>query len=336
MKQFHVYGIGNALVDIDFEVSQKTLERLNIDKGLMTLIDETTHHRLLEELDGIKHVKAGGGSAANTLFTLQQLGAKTFYSCKVGHDEAGDFFYRDLILHGIQTNLHEGLRTGVTGKCIVLVTPDADRTMNTYLGTTAEFSKAQLSEDALKNAEYLYIEGYLVASPSACEAAIVAREMADKYQVRTSISLSDPNMVSYFKDGLCTIIGRQVDILFCNEQEALLFTETQNIAEAKKALKKYARSFVITQGGQGATIFNGQDYSQIPAYPVAVVDTVGAGDVFAGAFLYGITHGRSYDEAGRYASYAASKVVSKFGPRLNQQEIADVQTYVKQMENATS
>src|SRR5579871_6801850 len=171
MKQYHVYGIGNALVDIDFEVSTKTLERLNIDKGVMTLIDESTHHRLLEELDGVKHLKACGGSAGNTLYTLQQLGGKSFYSCKVGNDEAGDFFYHDLVLHGIHTNLHEDHREGITGKCIVLVTPDADRTMNTFLGATSNFSKSQLSETALKNAEYLYIEGYLVASPSACEAA---------------------------------------------------------------------------------------------------------------------------------------------------------------------
>src|SRR5438046_2554158 len=131
MKQFHVYGIGNALVDIDFEVSEDTLNRLKIEKGVMTLIDEETHHGLLEQLDGIKHLRACGGSAANTLFTMQQLGAKTFYSCKVGQDEAGDFFYRDLILQGVHTNLHECPREGVTGKCIVLVTPDADRTMNT-------------------------------------------------------------------------------------------------------------------------------------------------------------------------------------------------------------
>lgn len=329
MKQFHVYGIGNALVDIDFEVSPQTLERLNIDKGLMTLIDEARHHQLLEELDGIKHVRAGGGSAANTLFTLQQMGAKTFYSCKVGHDEAGDFFYRDLVLHGIQTNLHEGQRTGVTGKCIVLVTPDADRTMNTFLGATAEFSKLQLSETALKNAEYLYIEGYLVASPSACEAAMLAREMAHTHQVKTAITLSDPNMVTYFKEGLCAIIGNKVDILFCNESEALLFTETETLTDAKEALKKYAHSFVITRGSDGATIFNGRDYAQVPAHKVAVVDTVGAGDVFAGAFLYGITHGHGYAEAGYFASYAASKVVSKFGPRLNQEEIDAVSEIIE-------
>lgn len=324
MKQFHVYGIGNALVDIDFEVSVCTLERLKIAKGVMTLIDEATHHMLLEELDGIKHLKSCGGSAANSIFTLQQLGAKTFYSCKVGNDDAGHFYYEDLIANNIQTNLKRDNRDGVTGKCIVLVTPDADRTMNTYLGTTAEFSKAQLSEEALKNSEFLYIEGYLVASPTGREAAILARKLAAKYEVKTAISLSDPNMVTYFKEGLCNIIDTQVDILFCNEQEALLFTETKNLIEAREALKKYAKTFVITQGGDGALIYDGSDYAHIPAHKVKVLDTVGAGDVFAGSFLYGVTHGYTYVEAGKLASLAASKVVAKFGPRLSAQEMQDV------------
>lgn len=324
MKQFHVYGIGNALLDIDFEISEQTIKRLNIAKGVMTLIDEQTHHRLLEELDGIKHLKACGGSAANTLFTFQQLGGKTFYSCKVGDDQAGDFFYRDLILQGIQTNLHEGHREGVTGKCIVLVTPDADRTMNTFLGATASFSKNQLSEDALRNSEYLYIEGYLVASPSGCEAAIVAREMAEKNNIKTALTLSDPNMVTYFKDGLHAIIGNKVDILFCNEAEALLFTASDTLDQAKEVLQNYARTFVITLGSKGALIYNGNEFSHTLAHKVDVVDTVGAGDVFSGAFLYGITHGFSYFEAGDFASLAASKVVSKFGPRLNLDEIKEV------------
>ncbi len=324
MKQFQVCGIGNALVDIDFEVSLATLERLNIAKGVMTLIDESTHHKLLVELDGIKHLKACGGSAANTLFTLQQLGAKTFYSCKVGDDDAGSFFYRDLLAHGIHTNLHEGERDGVTGKCIVLVTPDADRTMNTFLGATATFSKVQLSEHAIKNSEYLYIEGYLVAQPTGCEAAIAAREIAQHHQVKTALSLSDPNMVTYFKNGLLDIIGNKVDILFCNEQEALLFTGTDKLSDAREKLKDHACSFVITMGGEGALVFNGHEFLNLPAYKVNVVDTVGAGDVFAGAFLYGITHGYSYYGAGDLASVAASKVVSKFGPRLNQVEMKEV------------
>lgn len=324
MKKYHVYGIGNALLDLDFEVSVATLERLNIDKGVMTLIDEDKHHYLLEELDGIKHLKACGGSVANTLFTLQQMGAKTFYSCKIGNDEAGDFFYRDLLNQGIHTNLHECERDGVTGKCIVMVTPDADRTMNTYLGATSTFSTKQLSEAALANAQYLYIEGYLVASPTGREAAIKARQMAREHHIKAALSLSDPNMVTYFRQGLHDIIDGQVDILFCNEDEAKLFTETNDLDQAKESLKKYTRTFVITLGSRGALVYDGSEISHILSYKTTVVDTVGAGDVFAGVFLYGLTHGQDYFSAADLANFAASKVVAKFGPRLSQDEINDV------------
>lgn len=324
MKKYHVYGIGNALLDLDFEVSVATLERLNIDKGLMTLIDEDRHHYLLEELDGIKHLKACGGSVANTLFTVQQMGAKAFYSCKIGNDEAGDFFYRDLIANGIHTNLHECERQGVTGKCIVMVTPDADRTMNTFLGATSTFSTEQVSETALKNSEYLYIEGYLVASPTGREAAILARQLARKHQVKTALSLSDPNMVTYFRQGLYDIIDGQIELLFCNEDEARLFTEADNLEQVTERLKKYARTFVITLGARGALVYNGTETSHILSYETNVVDTVGAGDVFAGAFLYAITHGYNYYHAVDLANFAASKVVAKFGPRLSAEEISEV------------
>jgi len=206
--------------------------------------------------------------------------------------------------------------------------------MNTFLGATSEFSKAQLSETALKNSEYLYIEGYLVASPSGCEAAILARQLAKKHQIKTAISLSDPNMVTYFKDGLCAIIDDQVDIMFCNEKEALLFSGKETLAEAQNMIKKYAKTFVITLGEEGAIVFDGERFAFITAYNVPVVDTVGAGDVFAGAFIYAVTHGFDYFEAGNIASFAASKVVSKFGPRLSQEEIETVRN--KFMSDAAS
>lgn len=330
MKKYHVYGIGNALVDLDFEVCNTTIERLSIDKGVMTLIDEDKHHFLLEELDGIKHLKACGGSAANTLITLQQMGAKTFYSCKIGNDSAGDFYYSDLVANGIHTNLNECERDGVTGKCIVLVTPDADRTMNTFLGATSTFSTSQLSEQALADSEYLYIEGYLVASPTACEAAILARKMAHKHQIKTAISLSDPNMVTYFRQGLIDIIGGKVDILFCNEDEAKLFTEAKDLDQATEKLKQHAHTFVITLGSRGALVFNGNRTAHVLSYKTSVVDTVGAGDVFAGAFLYAISQGHDYLLASELANFAASKVVAKFGPRLSNEEIIDVSAMLKQ------
>ncbi len=328
MKKYDIYGIGNALLDLDFEVSVETLNRLNIDKGVMTLIDENKHHFLLEELDSVKHLKACGGSSANTIFAMQQLGSRTYYSFKIGDDAAGEFFYQNIINEGIHTNLNDYPREGITGKCIVLVTPDADRTMNTFLGATSNFSVEQLSYNAIVNSEYLYIEGYLVAQATGQIAAIEAHQHAKAHGIKTAISLSDPNMVTYFKEGLLKIIGDQVDILFCNEDEALLFTKTESLSHAREELKKYAKSFVVTLGAKGALVYDGDAFALVPPYKTKVVDTVGAGDIFAGVFLHAITEGHDYVSAADFANYAASKVVSKYGPRLNNNEMNEIQSFL--------
>ena len=196
--------------------------------------------------------------------------------------------------------------------------------MNTFLGATATFSTEQLSEEALKYSEFLYIEGYLVASPTGREASILARSMARKHHVKTAISLSDPNMVTYFRYGLQEIIDGQVDILFCNEVEAKLFTESDDIEQAKELLREYANKFIITLGGRGCLLYDGNNFTHIKPYKTNVIDTVGAGDVYAGAFLYGVTHGYDYVTCADLANYAASKVVAKFGPRLSGNEIEEV------------
>src|SRR5262249_25036272 len=161
-------------------VNPTFFSKMKIDKGLMTLVDEKRQKELVEGLAGIQHKRACGGSAANTVIAVAQYGGKSFYSCKVASDETGDFYYRDLVESQVATNWGEGRESGTTGKCLVMITPDADRTMNTFLGSTAQFSKKEIIEKELVNAEYLYVEGYLVASDSAREAAISARQTALK------------------------------------------------------------------------------------------------------------------------------------------------------------
>ena len=147
MAQYHVYGVGNALVDLEFEIPESTLDELKIDKGLMTLIEEDRHHELLSALDGVESRPCGGGSAANTIVASAQLGASTFYSCKVANDTTGHFYLKDLANNGVTTNLDvSSLDAGHTGKCIVMITPDAERSMNTYLGITQRIGVAELNE----------------------------------------------------------------------------------------------------------------------------------------------------------------------------------------------
>jgi sugar/nucleoside kinase (ribokinase family) len=321
MSKYHVYGIGNALVDMEFQLSPELLQQLSIDKGVMTLIDESRERELIETLSDRPSKMISGGSAANTLVAIGQLGGKCFYSCKVADDESGEFYMKDLVSCGIETNLqHHEPGEGITGKCLVFVTPDADRTMNTYLGVSATFSKDELVPHAIEDSQYLYIEGYLLGDTNGKEAAIVARDIAQKAEVKTALSLSDPNMVKFFKEGLIEVIGSGLDFIFANESEALQMADTDNLQGAIAHFKTLAKGFAITIGPKGSVIFDGEQLLEIPAQKVEAIDTVGAGDMYAGAFLYGITHGMSYEKAGHLASRAASKIVTSYGPRLSAEE----------------
>lgn len=314
--QYDIYGIGNALVDMEFEVSDVFLDAMNVEKGLMTLVNKERQFELLEHMRTERSTRAGGGSAANTVVANAFFGGSSFYSCLVANDELGDFYVQELDKAGVDTNLHTLRPAGVTGSCLVMVTPDAERTMNTFLGISEQFSVDDLDKEALQHSSFVYSEGYLVTSATARPAVVRAMNLAREHGVKTAVSFSDPSMVKYFRLGLEEILGSGVDLLFCNREEALLWGECRTLAKAVEELKRVAGAFVITLGAQGALVFDGLAMHEIDSFPVLPVDTNGAGDMFAGAFLYGITHGMTYAEAGRFASLAASRVVMVFGPRL--------------------
>jgi sugar/nucleoside kinase (ribokinase family) len=315
--KYDVYGIGNALVDIVTEVDADFFEKNSVEKGTMTLVDEKRQHELMKVIDQKRSKMACGGSAGNTVIAVNQFGGSSFYSCLVARDELGRFFLEDLKRNGVETNLKfENCPEGITGKCLVMTTPDADRTLNTFLGISSFLSPSHLDEIALKDARYVYLEGYLVASPHGMEALKEAKKLAERHHVYTSLTLSDPNMVKYFSTQFQDLIGASVDLLFCNEEEAMAITSTNDMEDAREKLKQLARRFAVTLGANGALIFDGDTFIQIEPYKVRAIDTNGAGDMFAGAFLYGITHNHSHAEAGKLASLASSRVVSQFGPRL--------------------
>ena len=315
--KYDLYGIGNALVDIEYQVPTEKLTELGIDKGLMTLIEEDRHHELIGQLGDLQHKKASGGSAANTVIACAQLGGKAFYSCKVSNDDFGDFYLEDMKACNVDTNLDGQSRVdGVTGKCIVMVTPDADRTMNTFLGVTVGLDESAVSAEAIKNSSYVYMEGYLVASETGKAAALKAASIANDANIPTALTLSDPNMVEFFGDGLMEMAGDNLDLLFCNDAEAAMATKTDNVEQAAEALKKIARRFAVTVGAEGSLIYDGEQMHKVPAPKVEVIDTNGAGDMYAGAFLYGLTHNLSFVDSAKLASRAASTMVTHFGPRL--------------------
>jgi sugar/nucleoside kinase (ribokinase family) len=325
MKKYDVTGIGNALVDIEFKVTDQFFWDNKVEKGLMTLVDEERQNALMEVINTAEAKKQCGGSAANTVIAVSQFGGNSYYCCKVANDELGHFFVQDMKDSGVGNNLDpERLEDGITGKCLVMVTDDSERTMNTFLGITQNFSVEDVNEAAIKDSKYLFIEGYLVTSTNGKEAMMHAKRIAESAGTKVALTFSDPAMVKYFKSNFEDVIGPSVDLLFANEEEAMLFTGKDNLLEAREELKKAAKHFIITQGKNGAMIFDGDTFIDIEPYKTTAIDSNGAGDMFAGAFMYGITNGHNYASSGKLASMASSKIVSQFGPRLKWHEAKEI------------
>lgn len=321
--KYDVYGIGNALVDMEFQITEDFLRKMSIEKGLMTLVDEHRQSELMNALKGIKPSMRSGGSAANTMIAIAQFGGNAYYSYKVARDECGDFYLNDLRANGVVTKTSEH-QLGVTGKCLVMITPDADRTMNTFLGITESFSIDEIDEAALKKSTWLYVEGYLVASSSGLPASVHAMEIAKKHGVKTALTFSDPNMVKFFRKGIEQMLGSGIDLLFCNEDEALAYAQKTKVEDAIGDIKKVAKQFVITLGARGALVYDGHGINYVSGMKVNPIDTNGAGDMFAGAFLYAYTQGCDFRSAAEFACQASSVVVTQHGARLEKAHAMDV------------
>ena len=282
-KKYDVYALGNALVDTEIEVSDAFLERMDVGKGLMTLVDEARQAELIEALanEAEPRKQTSGGSACNTVVATRYFGGNSYYACKVADDATGTIFVDDLTAAGVDTNMNGPRDSGVSGKCLVMLTPDAERTMNTYLGISSQVSDTELDETAIAASQYVYLEGYLVSGDSSRAAAVRLRQLAEQNGVKTSLTFSDPAMVQFFKDGLNEMLGERVDLLFCNEAEATSFTDTDNVDAALEALKPRCGSAVITLGADGALVWDGEQTHRIDPVPVKAIDSNGAGDMFA-------------------------------------------------------
>ncbi len=318
MTKYNIYGIGAAIVDTEVIVSDSFLNENKISKGLMTLVDEKRQKFLIDSLttQRIPVKRSCGGSACNSVVAASRFGSSAFFSGKVANDEEGVFFVKDLKRAGVDFHQLDP-SNGVTGKCLVMVTPDAERTMNTNLGASLELSYREIDEPALANSDWLYIEGYVVTDDKRTAVARDAMTYAKQSGVKTSLSLSDPFVVEVFSDNIKTIIGEDgIDLIFCNGDEARSFTGTHTIEAAAESLKQYAKTFAITRGPDGSLTYDGQDISYNKAVQTNAIDTNGAGDMFAGAFLHALISGREYSWAAQFANTASSIVVSSFGPRI--------------------
>jgi len=331
MSHHDVYAIGNALVDTEYAVSDELLQAAGVAKRHMTLIDAPRRAELLRHVHGIHPHRTGGGSAGNTIVALAQLGGKGFYSCRVADDELGEFYTQDLVAHGVATNLtHTKAPEGQTGACLVMVTPDAERSMSTFLGATAELDANALHPHDIAKSKVYYMEGYLAASPTGLDAAIKGRAMAAQAGAQLATTLSDVSMINFCRAGLDAMVGSAstglLDYLFCNEEEAQAWCGTTDLAAMCQQLSMQARVVCLTRSARGSIIIEGDARTEVPATKVKAVDTNGAGDMYAGAFLYAVTHGHSTAQAAWLANQCAGRVVAQVGNRLSQDTMNQLKT----------
>jgi sugar/nucleoside kinase (ribokinase family) len=318
-KKYSVAGIGAALVDTEVLVTDQDLIDIALEKGLMTLSDANQQQKnlnhLREHIDSAK--RACGGSAANSMIAVSLLGGSSHLTCQVAHDQDGEFFLSDLSAAGVAYNSQHQSREGITGTCLVLITPDAERTMNTCLAISEFLSIDNIEDHTIQDSEWVYIEGYLATSETGKEAARAMVERAKQVGTKVAFSLSDPGIVQYFGDAMRYIAEPGVDLIFANEDEAKTFTQTDDIQSAAQAITQSCGQYAITLGAKGAIVGDKINQWQASGSTVKAVDTNGAGDAFAGAYLAAVSQGQSPESAAKFACETAGVVVSQMGPRLS-------------------
>jgi len=311
-----VYGVGNALVDIQVRVDDEFLARQRLAKGHMTLVDAARQAEVLRSLEGKAQARSSGGSAANTVVGVAELGGKAGYCGRVGRDALGEFYRRDLEAVGV--GFDGGIDREPTGTSLVLITPDAQRTMLTSLGASSLLDAPDVSSASLERCKYVYVEGYLLPGEHTRRAALRAIERAKSTGAKIALSVSDPFVVAGAGGLLWELIQGPVDLVFCNEMEAAALAGTEDMVECARLLHRHAASVALTLGAKGSILMHDGVLHPVEGVPVTAVDTTGAGDMYAAGILYGLTNGLSWPEAGRLASHAAARVVSTLGARLPQ------------------
>lgn len=312
-SKIDVTTIGNAIVDIIAQCDDNFLEEFKIVKSSMDLIDEERSKALFDNLKTTTIVS--GGSAANTAVGIASFGSKAAFIGKVKNDELGNTFKNDIERVGVsfKTPLtNEGPRTASS---IILVTPDAERSMNTFLGACVNLDENDVDKDQIRKSKIVYLEGYLFDPPKAKQAFIKAANISKENQNLVSMTLSDSFCVERHRSDFISFIQEHVDILFCNEDELKSLFEC-DLESAKSKIKEMCEESVITLGAKGATVFKDKVWYDIASYkPKSVIDTTGAGDLFAAGYLHGRCLGLNAEKCGFFGSVAASEIISHIGPR---------------------
>ncbi len=311
---YDVVGIGNAIVDVIARADDAFLAARKLAKGAMTLIDEKQADALYDAMG--PGTESSGGSAANTMAGIASLGGKGAFFGKVKADQLGKVFAHDIRAIGVAFDSKPAQDGPATARCLIFVTPDAQRTMNTYLGACVNLGPEDVDEAVVKNARVTYLEGYLWDPPRAKEAFLKAAKIAHAAGRKVSLSLSDAFCVDRHRAEFRDLVANHVDILFANESEIKSLYEVESFDAALQAVRGSCEIACLTRSEKGSLIVAGEEVHVIDAERVGpVVDTTGAGDLYAAGFLYGWTHGYGLARAGRIASVAAAEAISHVGAR---------------------
>ena len=327
--EIDICSLGNAIVDIQFSITNEYEEELNnlqIVKGSMMLVEQNQQEEMIKKLNSIygMPLMACGGSAINSIVAASCFGSNCHVSGKVSDDKHGNYFLEDLgnnnILHSIAPSKSEI----TTARCLVMVSPDAERTMCTYLGISNDLSEENINHEVICSAKFLFIEGYLLSSSSALEACKVAIKTAKSHGTKVAISLSAEFIAANFKKELESLFEIGCDLLVCNESEALAYSGEEDIENAVPYLEQASDQILITLGADGCMGFSDQEAFLVEGLKVNAIDTNGAGDMFAEAVLHSLCEGKNLKEAAQFGCIAGSKKVENFGPRLNKEEYLEI------------
>jgi sugar/nucleoside kinase (ribokinase family) len=313
---YDLVGIGNALVDIEVQVDDTFIKEISVTKGGMTLSSTAEQEKILKMLESKPQKTSSGGSAANTIHGASVLGAKSYYLGRVANDKNGKHYTEDMQSCGVGFSGPGSDDVG-TGTCVILITPDAERTMLTNLGVSSMLHPDNVDETIIQNAKAVYVEGYLWTGEETREAGLHLAQVAKKQNIPVAFTLSDAFVVNTFKDNLVDFIQWNVDILFCNEVEAQAMTGETDSRKAFDKLMAWVDTLFLTLGSQGSLAGkSGHEPVQVGTFPVKAVDTTGAGDLYAAGALYGLMNDRTLKDSAIIGSYCAAQVVSHIGGRL--------------------
>ncbi len=312
--RFDVLGIGNAIVDVLAHVDEEFLIRHDLVKGAMRLIDEVQAERLYESLGPT--IEQSGGSAANTIAALASFGCRAAFIGKVKDDQLGRVFAHDIRATGAHFDTPPAVDGPTTARCLVLITPDGERTMNTWLGAAQNLSPADIDEERVAASAITYLEGYLWDPPAAKEAFQKAADIARQAGRKVALSLSDSFCVDRHRESFLELIRTSVDILFANEAEIKALYQVSNFNDAMHAVRKDCPLAVLTRSAAGSVVALPDDVHVIEAHPVShVEDATGAGDLFAAGFLAGHARGLDLPDAARLGALAAAEIIRQMGAR---------------------